>query len=257
MLTFRNTNIFFISLLVVLIAVHIKLGLPVYVYPFLFVVYSIIVFYGCCYVGSDFFIKIVCSAQTTKKEIAISFDDGPAANYTPEILQTLKQEGVKATFFCIGNRIAGHELVVQQLIHEGHIIGNHSNTHHFWFDMFSSKKMLADMHQMDIEMERVTGLRPKLFRPPYGVTNPNLKKAIINGGYTPVGWSVRSMDTVIKDEKKMFENIIEAINPGAVFLFHDTMEITVKLLPLFIQEVKKQGYQIVPLHKLLHLQPYA
>ena len=58
---------------------------------------------------------------------------------------------------------------------------------------------------MDDEMERVTGLKPKLFRPPYGVTNPNLKKAIINGGYTPVGWSVRSMDTVIKDEKKLLD----------------------------------------------------
>jgi peptidoglycan-N-acetylglucosamine deacetylase len=257
MLNFRNTNIFFISLLIVLIGVHIKYGLPVYIYPLLFIVYSLIVFYGCYYVGSNFFIKIVCSANTDKKEIAISFDDGPATNYTAEILQLLKQHNTKATFFCIGNRIAGNENILKRIKEEGHIIGNHSYSHHFWFDMYSSKKMLDDLKQMDHEMEKVTGMRPKLFRPPYGVTNPNLKKAIIKGDYTPVGWSVRSMDTVIKDEKKLLDKINRSLKPGAVFLFHDTSKTTLNVLPEFIKEVKSKGYQIIPLDKLLHLTPYA
>ncbi|MEP7237273.1 MAG: polysaccharide deacetylase family protein, partial [Ferruginibacter sp.] len=200
MLNFRNTNIFFISLLAILIGVHVKYGLPVFVYPLLFIVYSLIVFWGCYYVGSNFFIKIVCKAYTDKKEIAISFDDGPATNYTKEILEVLHTENIKATFFCIGNRIAGNETILQQIHNQGHIIGNHSFSHHFWFDMYAAKKMQQDLEQMDTEMEKATGLKPKLFRPPYGVTNPNLAKAIIKGGYTPVGWSVRSMDTVIKDE---------------------------------------------------------
>jgi peptidoglycan-N-acetylglucosamine deacetylase len=257
MLNFRNTNIFFSSLLIVLIGIHIKYGLPVYIYILLFVVYSLIVFYGCYYVGSNFFIKIICSANTHQKEIAISFDDGPATNYTPEILQLLKQDNIKATFFCIGNRIAGNENILKQIKEEGHIIGNHSYTHHFWFDMFSSGKMLDDLKKMDDEMERVTGIRPKLFRPPYGVTNPNLKKAIIKGGYTPVGWSVRSLDTVIKDEKKLLGKITSLLKPGAVFLFHDTQKTTLNVLSEFIKEVKNRGYQIIPLDKLLHLTPYA
>jgi peptidoglycan/xylan/chitin deacetylase (PgdA/CDA1 family) len=123
--------------------------------------------------------------------------------------------------------------------------------------MFSSGKMLSDLLQMDHELEKVTGLKPKLFRPPYGVTNPNLKKAIIKGGYTPVGWSVRSMDTVITDENKLLNKIIHGIKPGAVFLFHDTSKTTLQVLPLFIEEVKKRGYHITPLDKLLHLKPYA
>ena len=257
MLNFRNTNIFFSILLIVLIGIHIKNGLPVYVYPLLFFVYSLIVFYGCYYVGSNFFIKVICSATTDEKEIAISFDDGPATNYTPEILQLLKQENIKAAFFCIGHRIPGNENLLKQIKEEGHIIGNHSYTHHFWFDMFSSGKMLNDLKKMDVETEKVTGLRPKLFRPPYGVTNPNLKKAIIKGGYTPVGWSVRSMDTVIKDEKKLLGKIKGALKPGAVFLFHDTSKTTLNVLPEFIKEVKNSGYYIVPLDKLLHLTPYA
>ena len=257
MLNFRNTNIFFIALLAILIGVHVKYGLPVYIYPLLFVVYSLIVFWGCYYVGSNFFIKIVCKADTDKKEIAISFDDGPAENYTKEILAILKTEQVKATFFCIGNRITGNENILKQIDAAGHIIGNHSFSHHFWFDMYSAKKMQEDLKQMDIEMERVTGLRPKLFRPPYGVTNPNLAKAIKNGGYTPVGWSVRSMDTVIKDGKKLLNKINDGIKPGAVFLFHDTSLTTLEVLPEFIQEVKKRGYHIVPLVKMLDLQAYA
>ncbi len=257
MLNFRNTNIFFISLLITLIGVHIKVGLPFYVYPLLFVVYSGIVFYGCYNVGSNFFIKIICSANTDKNEIAISFDDGPATNYTPEILQILNKENIKATFFCIGKRISGNENILIQIKEQGHIIGNHSYSHHFWFDMFSSKKMLADMKMMDDETEKITGLKPVLFRPPYGVTNPNLKKAIINGNYTPVGWSVRSMDTVTKDERKLLSKINNAIKPGAVFLFHDTSKATVNVLPAFIQEVKNRGYQFIPLDKLLHLKPYA
>ena len=164
---------------------------------------------------------------------------------------------LKATFFCIGNRIAANENILQQINSEGHVIGNHSYSHHFWFDMYSAKKMQEDIKLMDEEMERVTGLRPKLFRPPYGVTNPNLKKAIIKGGYTPVGWSVRSMDTVIKDGKKLLAKINEGIKPGAVFLFHDTSKTTLDVLPEFIQEVKKRGYNIIPLDKLLALQPYA
>jgi peptidoglycan-N-acetylglucosamine deacetylase len=244
-------------LLIILIGVHIKYGLPLYAYLLLLFVYSLIVFYGCYYIGSNFFIKIICEANTDKKEIAISFDDGPAPQYTPEILQTLKSENIKAAFFCIGKHIPGNEQILKQAVDEGHIVGNHSYTHHFWFDMFSAKQMLGDLEMMDCEMKRVTGLQPKLFRPPYGVTNPNLKKAIINGGYTPVGWSVRSMDTVIKDEKRLLNKVITSLKPGAVFLFHDTSQATVKMLPAFIKEVKNRGYHIVPLDKLLALRPYA
>lgn len=257
MLNFRNTNIFFIILFSILAGLYIKYGLPIYVFGLLAIAYSLIAFWGCYNVGSGFFIKIICKGETGKKEIAISFDDGPAANYTKEILQVLKNENVKATFFCIGNRIAGNENVLQQINSEGHLIGNHSYSHHFWFDMYSAKKMQEDLVQMDKEMERVTGLKPKLFRPPYGVTNPNVKKAIIKGGYIPVGWTVRSMDTVIKDENKLLGKVNAGIEPGAVFLFHDTSKTTLHVLPQFIQEVKKRGYNIIRLDKLLDLQPYA
>ena len=244
-------------LLLVVIGMDWYVGIPFFVYALLVLVYSGIVFYGCYFVDSNFFLPVICSAITDKKEIAISFDDGPVNKFTAEILKVLNEHGVKSAFFCIGKRIAENEQLFQQLHEEGHLIGNHSFSHHVWFDLFSAKKMLADMRAMDMEMERVTGLQPKLFRPPYGVTNPNLNKAIINGGYTSIGWSVRSMDTVIENEKMLFDKICRSLKPGAIFLFHDTSKTTLAILPAFINWVKQNGYEIVRLDKMLHLKPYA
>jgi peptidoglycan/xylan/chitin deacetylase (PgdA/CDA1 family) len=257
MLTFKNTTIVFIIALIILIGCNIVFSTSIFFYVTLAFIYSLILFYGCYYIGSNFFIKVVCSAETGKKQIAISFDDGPKELYTREILEVLKRHHIKAAFFCIGNRIAGNEELLLYLHNEEHIIGNHSYSHHFWFDLFSTKKVIADLQQMDTVTESVIGVKPKLFRPPYGVLNPNIKRAIVKGQYTPIGWSVRSMDTVIDNEKKLFEKITRSLKPGAIFLFHDTSAITLNILPLFIQFVKDEGYEIVRLDKMLHLQAYA
>lgn len=257
MLTFRNTNIIFLMLLAGIITLHILSGISFFIYPALFILYSLVLFYGCTYIRSGFFMKINCSANTGLKEIAISFDDGPAKEHTLAIVKVLEEAAAPATFFCIGNRIAGNEDILSVVKSKGHLLGNHSYSHHFWFDLFSAKKMLEDMRHADHEIEEATGLKPKLFRPPYGVMNPNLKKAILHGGYYPVGWSVRSFDTVIKDENKLLDKTLKGLAPGAVYLFHDTCAVTLKVLPRFLKEVKNQGYRVVPLDKLLHLTPYA
>ena len=256
MLNFRNINIFFVFLLAVLISVHIQSGLPYYVYLLLLITWSLIIFWGCISINSGFFTAVICGANTEKKEISISFDDGPAENYTREILKILKDEDIKAAFFCIGNRIAGNETILQEIDAEGHIIGNHSYSHHFWFDMFSAKRMLNDLKKMDEAMFKAVGYTTSLFRPPYGVMNPNLRKAIVRGQYIPIGWSVRSMDTVSKDEERLLSKLCARIEPGDIFLFHDTCKITLDVLPKFIREVKKRGYNIMPLDKLLDLQRY-
>ena len=257
MLTFKNVNIFFVSVLIILVAADILYDLPFISFVLLLFFYSLIVFYGCYYIRSNFFMKVYCEAATTNKEIAISFDDGPALDYTPQILETLKVNNVEAAFFCIGNRIAGNEALLKKVNDSGHIIGNHSYSHHFFFDLFSSKRILNELRQMDKETEKITGVKPKFFRPPYGVMNPNLKNAIQEGNYIPVGWSVRSMDTVITDEKKLLKKINKSITPGAIFLFHDTSKTTVDILPAFIKHVTDLGYNFVRLDKLLALEPYA
>ncbi|MCX6204779.1 MAG: polysaccharide deacetylase family protein [Bacteroidetes bacterium] len=252
----RIINILVVSLIIVLILANFWYRIPIDLYFIILVVYSFILFYGSYYIGSNFYLKTICSSTTLQKTIAISFDDGPVQNNTLEILQILKTENVKATFFCIGNRIAGNEEIVHKIIKEGHIIGNHSYSHHFWFSLFSVKKMKYELHQMDNELKRVVGFKPLLFRPPYGVTNPNLKKAVLSSNYITIGWSIRSMDTVIKNEKKLLNKICKQLKPGAIILFHDTSDTTLKVLPEFLKHVKSIGYSITPLDNLLKINPY-
>jgi peptidoglycan/xylan/chitin deacetylase (PgdA/CDA1 family) len=240
-----------------LILCNLKWPIPGWVYFLVMIAYSLLLFYGSYRVDSGFYIQVICSAKTTEREIAISFDDGPAPEYSPEILRILKEYQVHAAFFCIGNRIEGNEQLVRQMHEGGHVIGNHSFSHHPAFDLFSSKAMSADLQQMDQEMFRVTGLTPRMFRPPYGVTNPPLKKAIILGNYIPVGWSIRSLDTVISNEKKLFKKVMGSLAPGAVLLFHDTSKTTVAILPAFIRAATAKGYRFVRLDKMLKLEPYT
>jgi peptidoglycan/xylan/chitin deacetylase (PgdA/CDA1 family) len=123
--------------------------------------------------------------------------------------------------------------------------------------MFSKDEMVADLAHTDQLVSEAINKTPRLFRPPYGVTNPNLAKAIKKGGYTPIGWNVRSLDTVIKDKDKLFEKVTRKLQPGAIFLFHDTSATTMAILPGFLKYVKSNGYQVVRLDEMLNLQAYA
>ena len=257
MLKYQTTRLFFIVLLLALVGYDVAFFVPYYVYLLLAMVYSLIIFYGSYFVHSNFFINVICEAKTSKKEIAISFDDGPAKNYSAEILSVLKETQTEAAFFCIGNRVGGNETLLREIHNNGHIIGNHSYSHHFWFDFFSVQKMKEDLQKMNESVEMATGLKPRLFRPPYGVTTPNLAKAIKDCGFLPIGWNIRSMDTVIKDEKKLFEKVSKAIRPGAIVLFHDTSQTTLAILPSFINYALKEGYKIVRLDKMLQIDAYA
>jgi peptidoglycan/xylan/chitin deacetylase (PgdA/CDA1 family) len=257
MLNFRNTSWCFFCLVLLAIGFNFFYEVPVYIYMILPVVYLLLVGYGCYYIQASFFIPVICSLKTNKKVIALSFDDGPDPEKTPQILRLLKETNTKATFFCIGNKIAANKDIVKQTYNEGHLIGNHSFSHGFWFDMLSTEKMTDELRATDEAVNDAIGKKPKLFRPPYGVTNPNVRNAILSGDYIPVGWNVRSLDTVIKDQKKLLAKIKNKLAPGAVFLFHDTSNTTLAILPEFIGYVKSKGYHVERLDKMLNLQAYA
>jgi len=257
MLTFRSANIAFGVLLLVLLVLDMQYKVPALFYILLVFFYSLVLFYGSYFVQSQFYMKTVCKADTAEKKIALTFDDGPLNSYTPQLLSVLSNHNVMATFFCIGKNAATHTALLRQVHQQGHIIGSHSFSHGLWFDLLSAKKMEADLQQAHAVFKKELDCNIKWFRPPYGVTNPNLKKAVERMGYTAIGWNVRSMDTVAKDEQGLLKKLKQSLKPGAVFLFHDTMAITVKVLPDFIIYAQQQGYEIAPLDKLLNLQPYA
>ena len=199
--------------------------------------------------------KSICSVKTNQPWVALSFDDGPAAS-TRDILDILKEHNTQAAFFLIGKNISGNEELIRRMVQEGHIIGNHSFSHHSLFDLFSSKRMLKDMDSMNQSVQNITGFKPRFFRPPYGVTNPNLKKAVMAGGFISVGWSIRSLDTIIRNPHRLMNKILSAIRPGAILLLHDTSQTTVDILPELLKSIRQKGFEIVRLDKMVNLNPY-
>ena len=220
------------------------------------VAYGGVVAYGSARISSSFFIKTRCRAETTQPHIALTFDDGPAAT-TPAVLAILARHEAPATFFCIGQRVRENPAMVRQLDAAGHLIGNHSFTHHFFIDLFSTRRLSQEIADTDAAIAAAIGRRPRLFRPPYGVTTPNLARAIRRAGHWCIGWNVRSMDTVIKDEQQLLGRMVRALAPGAVFLFHDSSAATLGMLDAFIRQARQRGFRIVPLDQLLGLTPYA
>jgi peptidoglycan/xylan/chitin deacetylase (PgdA/CDA1 family) len=255
MLNYTNANRVFIALLMVSICLDIAFGITALVYAGLFLGYSALFFYGVYKIDFNFFIVSACSKETANKEIAISFDDGPG-NYTLEILQILKKQQIKAAFFCIGKQIKTREDLFRQIHEQGHLIGNHSYSHHVLFDFLPGHAMLKDLQRMDAIMAKLIGLKPKLFRPPFGVTLPWMNTAVSRGGYLSVGWSVRSMDTVIDDENELLDKVMNSLKPGAIYLFHDTNATTPAILSEFIERVTGSGYRIVRLDIMLGLPAY-
>lgn len=233
-----------------------KVGLGIAMIVALVIFVSLAV-WGAMRVDSNYFIDVHTKADTQEKVVALSFDDGPVEQYTPQILDILQQHQVPAAFFCIGHRAETQPHLLKRIHGEGHLIGNHSYEHNFWFDMKSSRNMIKDLQTADEMIIQATGLQPRLFRPPYGVTNPNLAKAITEGEYIPVGWSVRSLDTVIKEEDKLLERVTRNIRPGDIFLFHDTSAATVKILPALIRHIREQGFTFRRIDHLLNVPAYA
>ncbi len=211
---------------------------------------------GAYFIQWNFFTTSLNHGDRTKKQIAITFDDGPFAEFTPQVLDILLQEKVPAAFFVIGKNIIGNEAILKRIIAENHIIGNHSFSHNFWFSMKSKDEMLHDLRQTDTALENVIHKKAKLFRPPYGVTNPMVAQAIQKGNYTSIGWSIRTFDTTIKDKEKLLQKTTRNIQNGDVILFHDWGHQTIAILPEFIHQIRAKGFEIVGLDILLKTKPY-
>lgn len=256
MLNFRNTNILFILLFAALAVVQYFNGFDLSWFIALLLLYSAVLFYGSFYIHSNFFLKAHCSGKTNDKIIALTFDDGPAPEFTLQILEILKKNEVNATFFLIGENAEQNPHLVKQIISDGNLVGNHSYVHGTWFDLQSAKKMKAEMQQTHHLVHQIAGRQMNWFRPPYGVTNPHVKKAVKGMGYNLIGWNVRSFDTAIQSPAKLLKRLKDMLKPGAVILLHDTQKTTLEVLPDFLQYVKEQQYKVVPLDKLLDLRAY-
>lgn len=256
MLNFRNINI--VVLLGLILVIALKMHWVFYL--ILFLVHTGLVVYGSAIISSNFFVKTLCAAPNTdKKVISITFDDGIEPTITPQVLAILKKYTCPATFFCIGHKLENElaQQILQQMKAEGHLIGGHSYSHSNFFDFYGAKRVEEELKQTEKLIEKAINQRPKLFRPPYGVTNPPIAKAIKKLDYYTIGWSVRSLDTVIKDEQQLMARVTKQLKGGDILLLHDHHEHILTFLPLFLEYVLNNGYEVVSLEKLLGISAYT
>ena len=245
----------FVLYIVVLIQVYLFLpwkGIFFVLISLLFLIYLISCSANIC---SQAYIKTLCKSDTNQKKIAITFDDGPDSKITPQVLDILEKYNIKATFFCIGKHIEANKNLLKEIDKKGHNIGNHTWSHDRWFDLFATKKMHADIEKTNGLIFETIGKKTKLFRPPYGVTNPALKKALKKFNFNVIGWSIRSFDTV-KSTENTLKKIQKELTTGDIILFHDNREHIVDILNSFLEYAKNENYEVVPLDELLNIKAY-
>lgn len=219
-------------------------------------VYFIAMVYGSFNIGSRFYLKTICRVKIKEKQLALTFDDGPDEDITPLILDILKEYNIKATFFIIGHKAAKNIELTGRIIGEGHIIGNHGFSHSNWFGFWSAKKVKEDILITNKFIEENFERKMLYFRPPFGVTNPSIKKALKDSNYTVIGWSIRSLDTVFKDGRTIMKRLKSKLRPGSIVLFHDDRKITAEVLREFLEYIINNQYSIIPLDELTETKAY-
>ena len=225
-------------------------------YVVLFLTFLAITSWGAFDMRLNYFSKNICQSNNKKdKEIALTFDDGPHEK-TIEILDLLSKYNAKATFFCIGKQIEKYPKTVERIIAEGHNIGNHSYSHSNWNGFFSTKKIVSEIEQTNDLITQLVNVKTRFYRPPFGVTNPNIAKAISKTNQIAIGWNIRSLDTVIKSENLIFERIKKRVKPGSIILLHDTSSKTVSVLEQLLLFLQDEGYKTKTITELLDIQAY-
>ena len=172
--------------------------------------------------------------------IYITFDDGPNSLTTPWILDLLKEYQVKATFFCLGENVKNNPSLYQEILNQGHQIGNHS-MHHPKGWMNENNAYLQDV------LEAEKHIDSKLFRPPYGKIKPKQFKVLKEKGFEIVFWSLLTydFDETLKSSERL-KVIRRNVKPGSIIVFHDSEKAIAQLkneLPILLKEWVKSGYK--------------
>lgn len=195
--------------------------------------------------------------NSEKKVIALTFDDGPTSNITPQVLATLRKYNIKATFFLIGKNLKKYPKIAQQIVADGHTLGNH--TWHHWRKLMTEFTASREIEDTADVMYEITGVQTCLFRPPNGFLYNGLVGYALKKKDAVVLWSVDSQDWRGSKTSvdKLVNRIVEKVKPGAIVLMHDgggDRSRTVQALPRIIEELTKQGYKFVRVPKLLEMQ---
>ncbi len=163
------------------------------------------------------------SAQASAAgEVALTIDDGPDPQITPQVLELLDRYGCKATFFCIGERVAAHPDIAREIVRRGHHIENHSQHHSMRFSTMGPARMRREILEAQETIGAITGQPPKYFRAPAGLRNPLLEGVLSSEALELVSWTRRGFDTVTNDPKVVLARLTRNMRAGDILLLHDS-----------------------------------
>ncbi len=202
----------------------------------------------------DFF--FLSRPDIEEPKIALTFDDGPDDQFTPKILDILKEKGVKATFFLLGERVNQFPEVTRRIHEEGHQIGNHSWSHPDFRELENEKILAEEIKPTEKAIQQITGENPLYIRPPYGAIKDEAIKELGEKGYKIVNWSVDSFDwdSNKNQPQKIFQRILTYIHPGDILLFHSAggnRENTVEALREIIIYLENKGFLFTTVQDLI------
>lgn len=205
----------------------------------------------------NFFVKSYNSRpDINEKVIALSFDDGPTEE-TLKILDVLDRYRVKAGFFCIGKSIEENPEIFKEIINRGHMVGNHTYSHTRKMGFLSSKTIKNEIDKCNAVVEKLTGMKLLLFRPPFGIINPKTQKALKMTGHKVIGWSVRSYDAILNSEDYVLKRITRNLKTGDVILLHDNNPQTVSILEQLLIFLETNHYKAIRPDNLFEIDAYS
>jgi peptidoglycan-N-acetylglucosamine deacetylase len=205
--------------------------------------------------------QVFWEIKTKEKLVALTFDDGPHPFFTPQILDALAKYDAKATFFVIGKEAENYPAIIKRQAKEGHEIANHTYRHNFK-DNFNEKVLAEELAKTSKVIEKLTGMKPTLFRPHSGYYYEKNVNTAINNGYRMILWSWHQ-DT--KDWKrpgagKITYNVVSDTKPGDIVIFHDAggdRRQTVKAVENILKILDEKGYKFVTVSDMLrHSEPF-
>jgi len=195
--------------------------------------------------------------------VALTFDDGPNENTTPQILDTLKALNVKAAFFVIGANAERYPDVIQRMDREGHVVANHSFDHNRLGVFHRRRYWIDQLERTDVLIEQLIGKRPTLFRPPMGFKHMNMGMAVRSRRQQFVTWTRRAFDTAHAQPDRVIAHLGKA-QAGEILTLHDghepmhprdTQWICAVIEPL-VELLRSRGYELVRLDELIGIEPY-
>lgn len=200
-------------------------------------------------------IKVYRSVETEKKQIALTFDDGPHPTLTPKILQILAKYNIPATFFMVGQNVINYPSAAKQVIHAGHEVGNHTFTHPHIANL-SEKAIFDEIGRCEDALEELCEYRPHLLRTPQGALTPSLERCLADDDYILVLWSLDTRDWDNKSTACIVRTVLENIKAGDIILMHDYIGYnskTPEALEQIIPKLLAEGYEFVTVSELLGL----